>query len=448
MKKLILFLILPAVALLSFHSTAQQVIATAGGYYEGETFSLSWTLGEPVVKTLSGNGMVLTQGFQQPYNFYLTQLINVPAGWSGISSYVNPVNKDIAGIMSPFENELVILTSASQMYYPAGGINTLVNWDYHTGYQVKANDEFQLSLQGTKLNNRMVELSQGWNLIPVLSSCGGVVQDILSGVPGVKIVTDVAGTGIYWPFYGINTLQNFVPGKAYWMSVAAATSFTYPACTKRSQIITAGEPASLENPWNLISPSSCTHIIAIPEACLSSAGIEPGDVIGVFNPQGFCCGFINIGSTTSNTAIVAFGNDYLSPGTGGFSSDEPFEFRLYRPSSGTTSVLQVETDPVQPDQGWFKSHGVSAIKSIRTDFTPSPVISVFPNPAVDQVNIDCGALENVKLVVTDMFGRWILSRELVPGITTLTLSNLFNPGVYNFTFSGVAGNTIKRVVVR
>ena len=240
MKKIILFLILPVFVLLSFHSTAQQVIATAGGYYEGENLSLSWTLGEPVVKTLTGNGMVLTQGFQQPYNFYLTQLINVPAGWSGISSYVNPLNKDIAGIMSAFENELVILTSATQMYYPAGGINTLVNWDYHAGYQVKANDEFQLSLQGTKLNNRTAELGQGWNLIPVLSSCGGAVQDILSGVPGVKIVKEVAGTGIYWPLYGINTLQNFVPGKAYWMSVAAATSFTYPACTKRSQIIPAG----------------------------------------------------------------------------------------------------------------------------------------------------------------------------------------------------------------
>lgn len=164
--------------------------------------------------------------------------------------------------------------------------------------------------------------------------------------------------------------------------------------------------------------------------------------------QGLCCGFANVGFTSSNTVIVDFGNDYLSPGTGGFNSDEPFEFRLFQAATGETVVLQVETDPYLPDQGWFKSHGVSAIKNFRTYLASTPFISVFPNPAVDQVNINCGELENVKLVVTDIFGRWVLSRMLEPGITILALSNLLNPGVYTFIFSDKNVHTTKRVVVR
>jgi hypothetical protein len=62
MKKSILFLIVFAFAALSSQAKAQQVIASAGGYYEGENISLSWTLGEPVTETFSAGGVILTPG--------------------------------------------------------------------------------------------------------------------------------------------------------------------------------------------------------------------------------------------------------------------------------------------------------------------------------------------------------------------------------------------------
>nr|NQU92395.1 hypothetical protein [Bacteroidota bacterium] len=72
MKNLVCSFIAIACFAFSITSNAQQVIASAGGFYEGENISLSWTLGEPVIETFEGNGIILTQGFQQPYNFYLS----------------------------------------------------------------------------------------------------------------------------------------------------------------------------------------------------------------------------------------------------------------------------------------------------------------------------------------------------------------------------------------
>jgi hypothetical protein len=108
-KKIILAAL--AVVILCFQTNAQQVIASAGGYSVGETVSLSWTLGEPVTETFSGGGIILTQGFQQPYSFYLQQILNIPTGWSGVSSYIDPMNKGVEGIFATYSTDFIILAS-------------------------------------------------------------------------------------------------------------------------------------------------------------------------------------------------------------------------------------------------------------------------------------------------------------------------------------------------
>jgi hypothetical protein len=63
MKKIIpllLFLFLQLV--LINHGNAQQVITTAGDYFEGDNLSLSWTVGEPVIETFASGNLILMQG--------------------------------------------------------------------------------------------------------------------------------------------------------------------------------------------------------------------------------------------------------------------------------------------------------------------------------------------------------------------------------------------------
>jgi hypothetical protein len=71
---------------------AQQVVASGGAYYNGGTVSLSWTIGETVVKTFTGGSVILTQGFQQGYissnaiEDYLVNRLNLKV-------YPNPVSE-------------------------------------------------------------------------------------------------------------------------------------------------------------------------------------------------------------------------------------------------------------------------------------------------------------------------------------------------------------------
>lgn len=50
-------------------SVTPDVITTAGDYYSNAAGSISWTLGEPMGETYSVTNNILTQGFQQPWDF-------------------------------------------------------------------------------------------------------------------------------------------------------------------------------------------------------------------------------------------------------------------------------------------------------------------------------------------------------------------------------------------
>lgn len=64
MKPLLLSLTL-LLAISPLRLSAQEVISSGGTHVTGTGFSLSWTIGETVIGTLSGGSCILTQGFHQ-----------------------------------------------------------------------------------------------------------------------------------------------------------------------------------------------------------------------------------------------------------------------------------------------------------------------------------------------------------------------------------------------
>ena len=68
------------------------VVASAGGYASGGNYTISWTLGEVAISTLTGGDFILTQGFQQPWELDIGNAVeDISFGWSVIP-YPNPVD--------------------------------------------------------------------------------------------------------------------------------------------------------------------------------------------------------------------------------------------------------------------------------------------------------------------------------------------------------------------
>jgi len=452
-KLLLLTLVLLAV---SKFAASQQVVATAGGYFETDNMSLSWTLGETVTETFAADNFILTQGFQQPYSFYLSQILNIPAGWSGVSSYIDPLNKGVEDMFSPHIPDFILLASMTEFYYPDGGVNTMVSWSSETGYQVKADNEFDVTLTGSKIAPAQVSLAMGWNLIPVLTPCGATTEEVFNGMATLTIVKEVAGSKVYWPAYGIETLSSLDPGKAYWVLMDDAAGFTYPDCAKSSAIAKPNEKLQNYTPWNDLNYTATSHAIAFPAEVLVEGGLQAGDFIGAFTPEGFCAGRVEILNLKENVALTAFANDETSMERDGFEYGEMLQFKVYRPQVDEEINMTVNYNEALPQQGIFNVQGLSAVKSITLDATgtsefPELISRVYPNPSHGNFTLSMNFWpEKMQIHLMDTRGRII--REYEPGMKTGGSAYRFDlthlqKGVYFLKLVDTGFIEVKKVVI-
>ncbi|OYT12732.1 MAG: hypothetical protein B6I19_08795 [Bacteroidetes bacterium 4572_114] len=157
------------------------------------------------------------------------QQIGLPNGWSGISSYIVPETNDLESMFQDIIDDIVIIQNASGVFWPEQNINTIGTWDTHEGYQIKMAGAVDLTISGFIESNKTLLLVEGWNLIAVLSDCAVNVSDLFLG-KDVIIVKEVAGPDIYWPGFGINTLDTLQPGKSYIVLMGSEESIVFPEC--------------------------------------------------------------------------------------------------------------------------------------------------------------------------------------------------------------------------
>ncbi len=161
--------------------------------------------------------------------FGKSQTIIIPAGWGGISGFIEPFVSDIEIVMSPAIQELIIMYNLDGgMLFPADQVNTIINWDRLSGYVIKTSGETQITLCGEAPVDKTIQLEAGWNLLPVLSETSLTIAEIFEPVMNkLIIIKEVAGIALYYPEFEINTLSTLQPGKAYFIKVSEDCSVSY-----------------------------------------------------------------------------------------------------------------------------------------------------------------------------------------------------------------------------
>lgn len=77
-------------------------------------------------------------------------------------------------------------------------------------------EEVTLTIAGLPEQNKMLNLAEGWNLIPVISDQPLEVEGLFGGIAGeVVVIKSIADMDVYWPQYNITTLHTLQPGKAF-----------------------------------------------------------------------------------------------------------------------------------------------------------------------------------------------------------------------------------------
>ncbi|HPE34226.1 MAG TPA: C25 family cysteine peptidase [Bacteroidales bacterium] len=183
---------------------------------------------------LSGDRVALMEAYLDFFGLLppplLTQTIQIPAGWSGISSWLIPPNKDVEILLQPIAGNLIILQSLEGVYFPVAGINTIIDWDFQQGYKIKLNAPAFLEVTGWENSVKVLDLQAGWNIIPVMCNCNIPVELLFNGASQLQVITEIAGSNVYWPEMGISTLDTLIAGRAYMVRLTSPLSITFPDC--------------------------------------------------------------------------------------------------------------------------------------------------------------------------------------------------------------------------
>ncbi len=193
-------------------------------FFEGNTWDLwDWNIDNILLaENKSSETITLVQEPHPAAN----QMIPVNAGWSGISTFLNPANPAIEQILAGIEDQLIILKDFEGNTYQPEAKGNIINWDCTKGYFVKMASADDLEMIGLETSGNQVIIEEGWNLIPVYSDVPVDIETYFSDHSDkIEIITEVAGLKVFWPEKEISTLTQLTPGKAYLLK--ASETFTF-----------------------------------------------------------------------------------------------------------------------------------------------------------------------------------------------------------------------------
>jgi hypothetical protein len=157
------------------------------------------------------------------------QQMTLPAGWSGLSLYVNPEENDAAAIFEEVIDDVIILVGEAGEVLPANNPQQALPWNSRKGYFIKMIEPVSLSIPGAVVINKTINLHAGWNLLPIIIAEPLLPAQLLSQPAGaIKAIKEVAGTGVWWPEKVINTLPVLVPGKSFWLHTSQPALLIFP----------------------------------------------------------------------------------------------------------------------------------------------------------------------------------------------------------------------------
>ncbi|MFW5705678.1 MAG: lectin like domain-containing protein, partial [Bacteroidota bacterium] len=377
------------------------------------------------------------------------QTLTIPEGWSGMSSYLQPVNATVENIFLNVVDKVVIVQDMTNAYWPSAGMNTIGNWDVHSGYKIKVSEDVTLPFSGYDLVERTMELNEGWNLIPVICNGDVMCTDLFGGLDELTVAKEIAGTQVYWPGQEVMTLEYLYTGQSYLVHMDAPASITFPQPVKAP----SKTQHNSMDAWDVCPPTGNSHLIAIPAEALATSGepFEAGDVIGGFSMNNWiCCGVTEITDLNDNYVLTVFGNDSTTLIQDGFMHEEFIELMVYRPSTDEQFPLYVQYDEAMPDENSYRDGGLSKLISVEiiTSIGENTLqqVQVYPNPAKDKVSISGVQNWPVNVEITDIKGQVVMKSESMNNGTVSV--NHLRKGIYMIRISNEDQQVIRKLVVK
>ena len=180
---------------------------------------------------------------------YITQNIQLSAGWNMISFFVAPDEMSLLNILQPLVTASELTKAIDEaggfiQYIPGvGWMNTIGDMANTEGYYIKVTSNTSLEATGSAVATPYnIPLSSGWNIMgyPVDQSQDAItiLQPLINNSELIKVINEAGGFIQYIPGVGwMNTIGDFDPGEGYYIKVNTNTSLDINIATYRNKFI-------------------------------------------------------------------------------------------------------------------------------------------------------------------------------------------------------------------
>jgi len=402
--------------------------------------------------TMTKRGNFFPFGLSALTDIYSGDVFNIimPSGWSSISSPIDPWEKEFNSLFSPVISDLVLLYNYDGMLWPGTNINTLINWNNQSGYNIKLVNPGIVEFLGYPEKRLMLPIPQGWSFLPIPVGCEVDVASLFSTqLSNLIIVREPCGFNLYWPQYNINTLGTLQPGKAYLIDAANSFSIQFQPCsgTMKNSGAMSANTLQLNSDWNPLSANASVHTFAVTaQACNQ---LKTGDILGAFTSEGICSGMARFEG--KEFAISVFGDDATTTANDGFAQDEPVNFKLYRPTGNLNFELKVSCDKSLPDQDKFNLNGLSVIREFKlltisdgNDGATDPAI--YPNPSDGKFMVT-GIRQTSGIIVRSIDWQQVMEINLNGSDSRMVDMSAYPKGIYFVCFETSNGILVRKIVI-
>jgi len=217
------------------------------GYQEGETFVLKvWDQSENLyyycevhyLQSMPNQGEYTTNGISAITDGVVvppvtSQLINFPLGWGIISCYLVLEDMDIANVLNPI-NESIIIAKDFQgaAYLSEWGFNGIGTMIYGSAYQVKTSQEENLEVYGVynEPEEAQIILPLGWSLFGYLRTQAASCSAVFESIADIEIIKNASGNA-YLPVWDFNGIGDLTPGWGYQIKMNNQQTLQYNSNT-------------------------------------------------------------------------------------------------------------------------------------------------------------------------------------------------------------------------
>ncbi len=379
------------------------------------------------------------QGFQE---------YTLDIGYKFISSRIIPENPDMMDVLANILNENLdfVRNSSGFMLRKIGPnwINSIGDWITTEGYLFKMLGQDEFSISGEVIDPQTpISLAVGYQFVSYLPENPMNALDAFTDVlENLEFVRNSAGfmlrkIGPTW----VNSIGDLIPGEGYLVKMINPDDLIYPVAAEKFTGLSNIKPVY----FNFEGGNA-----ADPVYTMYVSGLEIGDEVAVYD------GDVLVGST-----VIRSDNKFENSlpifstltNSKGFNAGNQISLKVWGIENQMEVVsncyfesgFDAYTEQVFPSTDGEYSF-VNILKGAGIEKTAFDNVSVYPNPATDNINI----LSNETIIdvqILNFLGQVLLNTEVNDTQMKINTSD-YQPGVYIFKISTVKATLIKKVTIK